>query len=663
MLVAHLRRLLLIALVAGPLVPAPRTPAALPPASLRYQAPVPGALYVQAPTTLALRLDDALDAHSLTASLFTVSGSASGDHTGTTHVALDGRTALFDPKINFTPGETVSVTIAAGLTTQAGAVWPGAAYTFTVSTVGSALSAAAVTASLAAEAAEDPGGAGGRAVQATTGLTRTVDPRHYVTLPAALPVYTVTGTLSGTVSDTYALGLIPWIGYDAEVVPSHLLLVDGRGEPVYYQTQSQGGWAAIDLKRQPGNRLSYWAQHGSRFHLLDNTYTEVDTIGAGNGYLADLHELQMLPNGEALLMIYDYQPVDMSQVISDGLNPSLVAGVVIQAIDAADDVVFEWRTWDHFPITETSVPLIANYIDYVHSNALELDGDGNLLLSSRHLDEITKIDRDTGAIIWRWGGLHNEFTFIDDPEGRFYHQHDVRRLPNGNVSLFDNHNETAVVNSRAVIYALDEISKTATLVWAYHHAPEVMSFAMGSHSQTPDGRTLIGWGSAPEVALTELDPDGSTRLELTVDPVYRSYRGARFPWVAAPPWPPLLVLTNTAPVSPSLTAGPALYFSWNGATEVGSYAIYAGFSPATPTLVRVVPRTGFEDHVLLADLVNAPANTCAYRVQALDRAAQPLAFTNLVYVSQPCPVGLAFLPAVLQPPSAAALFWPPRLGH
>src|SRR5690606_33427409 len=111
-----------------------------------------------------------------------------------------------------------------------------------------------------------------------------------------------------------------------------------------------------------------------------------------------------------------------------------------------------------------------DYIDYAHGNAVELDSDGNILISSRHMNEITKIDRTTGEIIWRWGGKNNEFTFVNDTLA-FSFQHDIRRLPNGNVTLFDNGNHHKPPRSRAVEYELDEVNKTATVVWQYPEEP------------------------------------------------------------------------------------------------------------------------------------------------------------------------------------------------
>jgi hypothetical protein len=142
--------------------------------------------------------------------------------------------------------------------------------------------------------------------------------------------------------------------------------------------------------------------------------------------------------------------------------------------------VFQWRSWDHFSILDGSVSgyvnLDSSLIDYVHGNAIELDMDGNLLLSSRHMNEITKIDRQTGEIIWRLGlnALNNQFTFVNDTRG-FSHQHDIRRLANGNITLFDNGNFLVPEYSRAVEYALDEQAMTATLVWEYRNDPDAFS--------------------------------------------------------------------------------------------------------------------------------------------------------------------------------------------
>src|SRR5262249_1557432 len=136
-------------------------------------------------------------------------------------------------------------------------------------------------------------------------------------------------------------------------------------------------------------------------------------------------------------------------------------------------------------------------VDYVHTNSIEIDTDGNIIASHRHLDQVTKIDLSTGDFIWRLGGVNNEFTFINDSD-RFSYQHDCRRLPDGNLTLYDDGNFHVPSKSFAKEYQLDEANMTATLVWSYSH-PNVNGIiayydATGSVQRLSNGNTFIGWG-------------------------------------------------------------------------------------------------------------------------------------------------------------------------
>jgi len=213
----------------------------------------------------------------------------------------------------------------------------------------------------------------------------------------------------------------------------------------------------------------------------------------------------------------------MSVVVPGGNPNATVIGLVIQELDENKNVVFQWRSWDHIAITDAvHEDLTAVTVDCVHGNAIELDNDGNLMISSRHLSEITKISRTTGNIIWRLGGIHNQFTFINDPLG-FSYQHHIRRIANGNITLFDNGNYHPTPFSRAVEYSLDEINKTATLVWQYRNFPDIYGFAMGSAQRLKNGNTLISWGSA-NPTMTEVTPSGEKVLEMSLPLNIYTYR-------------------------------------------------------------------------------------------------------------------------------------------
>ncbi|MBX3012409.1 MAG: aryl-sulfate sulfotransferase [Caldilineaceae bacterium] len=184
--------------------------------------------------------------------------------------------------------------------------------------------------------------------------------------------------------------------------------------------------------------------------------------------------------------------------------------IVIQEQNAAKQVVFEWRGSDHIPITDTYESFTDGLVDYLHTNAMAVDRDGHLLISSRNTSEITKINRQTGAVIWRLGGKSNQFTFTNDPG--FWRQHDIRRQANGNLTLFDNGNEHTPPHSRAVEYAIDETAKTITRVWQYPPDTSEYSFIMSNAQRLPNGNTLIGWGDQPK--MTEVRPDGTIALAM-----------------------------------------------------------------------------------------------------------------------------------------------------
>ena len=47
--------------------------------------------------------------------------------------------------------------------------------------------------------------------------------------------------------------------------------------------------------------------------------------------------------------------------------------------------------------------------DYFHVNSVDLDRDGNVLISARNTSGVYKLSRATGAILWRLGGKRSDF--------------------------------------------------------------------------------------------------------------------------------------------------------------------------------------------------------------------------------------------------------------
>ncbi len=584
-------------LVFGSLLSGAASSLAQAPRQLVYVAPRLGAQLVSPDTTIAIRQGSMLDASSIPSrGLFEVIGGKSGRHAGHTLLADDRQTVIFEPAAPFTAGETVYVTVHDGLRTQAGDAVAGTVFHFTVdpnplpATALAFDDLASPPASVFTPPAAAPLRPGGRFSE-------------YVTLPADFPTITVTVPASNT-----AEGYIFVTNFTGPGLPTaapYAMILDNQGEPVFYDKRPPNQ-AATDFRKHPNGQLTYYDRSTGWFRALDQTYATVGFYHAKWHY-TDHHDIELLPNGNQRYLSYDPRTIDMSAIVPGGYPTATVYGLVVQELDPSRNIVFEWRSWDHIPITDTTVSLTTPVIDYMHGNTVTSDLDGNILISSRHLDEITKIDRQTGDVIWRWGGKSNQFTFIND-DRHFSHQHDIRVQPNGHYTLYDNGNGFVPEYSRALEYVLDQENRTATLVWEYRNTPDTFGWGMGNAQRLPNGNTMIGWGTTVPT-LTEVTPDGHKAFELTMDLVHQSYRAYRFPWVGRPTWPPTVVAT-------AADGRTYLHVSWNGATEVDAYAIYAGSRPVLAwDWVGTRLKTGFETRIDITDFLD---DHCFFRIRPID---------------------------------------------
>jgi hypothetical protein len=240
----------------------------------------------------------------------------------------------------------------------------------------------------------------------------------------------------------------------------------------------------------------------------------------------------------------------MRTILNDSTaNPNVIAfDGVIQELDEKKQVVVQWNTKDHFLITDATRDINLHdtsakaRIDYCHINTAVIDSaDGNMIASFRHMDEVTKIDwKNTGEMIWRWGGKHDMFEFVHgeaytDDTLHFSHQHDPSRIANGHITLWDNGNlhtlkingmDSIVSSSRAVEYILDEIGHKATLVWEYKNVP--YSTAAGNVQRLDNGNTMIGLGIVGVPSAIEVNTNNEVVYQLSLVKNAFAYRTYRF---------------------------------------------------------------------------------------------------------------------------------------
>jgi hypothetical protein len=351
-------------------------------------------------------------------------------------------------------------------------------------------------------------------------------------LPPELRALHLSG--SGAPSAGYTL-IVPLFPDTSVAANGFVVAFDASGAVRWYH-RFPGQWP-VEAKQQPNGHItvfvgrSYgWQPNAGEFVELTPGGDVVRTFAVDGSYYTDPHELllsfQSSSVGAAHLIGYDIHSYDLTSV---GGSPNAHLAVhTIERHDASGAVTFRWSAGSLFSIADWPLPN-PQAVDLEHPSSLAIAPDGGYVVSFQGMDEVTKIDSTTGAIVWRLGGRHNQFQIRDDPLNGFLGQHDVQVLPNGDLLMLDDHFRGVPGPARAVEYSLDTQAMVARLVWQYRPAPAIISPIMGSAQRLGDGGTLVGFGAAGRI--DEVASDGTVRwsANLTSDasgglPFYRALR-------------------------------------------------------------------------------------------------------------------------------------------
>lgn len=304
-----------------------------------------------------------------------------------------------------------------------------------------------------------------------------------------------------------ASGPSPAPGYVAFAAGNYGLVIDNTGRVVWYHRFPNG--PGLSFQPQPNGR--YMARPNPAPGELPK-WMEIDPLGnltrtlsCARGLPARPHDILVQPDSSYWLLCDETRTVDLSS--SGGSSQAQVSGTVVQHISATGQVQFDWSPFDHIEIDlgDLQPADLTAVINWTHGNSLDLDSDGNLLVSFRNLSTVLKIDSHTGAVIWRMGGSRNQFTFENVGMPPFARQHGVRAVSAGHVLLLDNLGDP--VATRAERYAYDEVLHTVRLSNSYFSDTPALSQIGGSTQGLPNGHALVSFGSAGSVE--EYDETGN----------------------------------------------------------------------------------------------------------------------------------------------------------
>ncbi|TKA75938.1 hypothetical protein B0A55_05878 [Friedmanniomyces simplex] len=376
------------------------------------------------------------------------------------------------------------------------------------------------------------------------------------------------------------------------------MITDSEGQLIW---QGPSGTAS-DMRVQSINGtkyMTYWqgnssAAFGNAYgavHILDNTYTEVNTICLDDVYFqttnnftypcnVDMHEHEVTDHGSIVATAYNVTRHDLNSV-GGPLEGWILESQFYDVDLATGKILFGWKSLDHLdtmPLNQSQEPLslyghptgLTQSLpwEYFHVNSFQPVSDG-YILNARHYWKVIKIKND-GCVDWQLQGFnnHSDFNILDD-DAHFKWEHHVRatNITEDSMVISMHNNFNSEVNNgtgptTGLELAVDTANRTVTLL-----------------------KRLI----------KEYDQYGKAvcTARFGYDSTVTSYRAFSVEgWEGKPATEPKVAIESKA-------KGTAVYASWNGATDYDGWVAYAGSLWSDFSMQKMVARQGFETEIQL----------------------------------------------------------------
>jgi Arylsulfotransferase (ASST) len=323
-------------------------------------------------------------------------------------------------------------------------------------------------------------------------------------------------------------------------------IVSTTGKVIWFH-QIPAGSIATDFRTQTylGRPVLTWFQgdnggSGGEGVIYNDHYQQIATVRPGGGDLPDFHEFFITPWNTALILAQRVATANLT-AIGGSAHQQVLDGIVQEIDIRTGQVLFQWDSADYVPYSDSHAPPPASPgtpWDWFHINAVHLDTDGNLLISSRFTWTIYKVNRRTGAVMWELGGKQSSFRLkaapgqvLDSAGEIFAFQHDPEALGGGLYTVFDDESDgptTLLSSSRAVTISLDLSTHTATLVKSVSQPEGLVAGATGNAQTTRNGDLFVSWGGLSY--FSEFSPSGRLLFNAKLPDGIATYRAYRLPW-------------------------------------------------------------------------------------------------------------------------------------
>lgn len=333
--------------------------------------------------------------------------------------------------------------------------------------------------------------------------------------------------------------------------------------------------------------------------IMDNSFNTIGDIHVPTTmHNFNMHELNLVENGtQAIHIVHDAIEADIS-VLEQNQPSAWILDSGFRELDLmTGEILFEWwASKSGVSLAESKVPFRAgmrkqNPWNWFHGNSVEKNADGDYLLSSRFTDTIYKISGKDGSILWRLGGSLSSFT----QDFQFSRQHDARWLSidghKERISFLDNSADDRVQtanHSSARVVELDTKAMSVKAVKTITRPDNGLTRMRGNHQTLANGNSFICWSE--NSYISEHDSDGKIVMEAKFASLrFVTYRAYKFNYTAESNEP---IAVKSLAYGPSATfSTTAIYVSWNGATEVGTWRFK---NAKDDSVIGEKMKTGFE---------------------------------------------------------------------
>jgi len=293
------------------------------------------------------------------------------------------------------------------------------------------------------------------------------------------------------------------------------------------------------------------------------------------------HDVYWMPsNGHVLMVAWETRTA--AEALAAGRRPQSIPSEgelwvdkIVEVNPSNNQVVWEWRTWDHL-IPPGSNPadhpglVDPNYVstatasvDWTHANAVAYNAAlDQVILSVRNFSEFWVVDHSTttaeaaghtggrlghgGDIVYRWGNPR-AFGRFDIPQ-QLFGQHNTQWIPSGlagagHILAFNNGDvnqrpfstvvelETPVGSDGAYPYDDETGYAPPAPVWEYSPDPGFFAPIISGAQRLASGNTLVTAGPAGD--FFEITPDGQTLWSYVVTDTagatgYMVFRAVRY---------------------------------------------------------------------------------------------------------------------------------------